>query len=165
MRGVYESCHIWMRHVSCDPFRLSLRLVCNECHMSHMNEASYTCINYVTHMNEPCHTCAWVMSHTHEWQAIVHIIKCEINESCHTRQGVMSHIWMRHITHIWMTGHSPPHEAPERVADQVNKFVENVAAVHWVMSLVGKWVVSHTWLSHVAANQVNTLMNGVVAVQ
>ena len=43
-----------------------------------------------------------------------------------------------------MTGHSPHHEAPERVADQVNKFVENVAAVYEVMS--------HTRKSRVVAN-------------
>ena len=74
------------------------------------------------------HVC---VCHTHEWQAIVHIMKCEINESCHTRQGVMSHIWMSHVTHIWMTGHTSPKIDDRHVykADQVGTFMNDVVAV------------------------------------
>jgi len=112
--------------------------------MSHMNEAHHIWMSR-----------EWVMSHMNEARHV-----WMVNESCHIW---MRHItyewWMSHVTYEWGTSHMNKscmklgsqycrshNFAPHLVSYTINECDLNVS---YMNKVVHKWVMSHTWSSHV----------------
>jgi len=129
---MYESCHMWMSHVT------------YEWVMSHV------WMSHVTYMNESRHSYEWVMSHiwmspaTYEWVMPHMNIMSPMNASCR--------IWISHATHMDESRHMLLHYDTHEWISHTGILPHTNESCHIRMSHVNEscrtheWVMSHIWL-------------------